>query len=241
MTELNTRLLDLIEPVASASGYEVVRVRVSGGERKTLQVMAERPDKTMTAEDCARLSRALSPVLDEADPIAGTYRLEVSSPGIDRPLVRLKDFHDWQGYEAKLELDRLVEGRKRFRGILAGIDGDHVCIDLDGEEETALLPFNWVASASLILTDELIRESLRAAKAEGRAPESDNDDNDSDDRDNDVSPDGHDADDHTRGSGTADDTADDGENAMNAKSEIPNAELTSADLSEADASSGELQ
>jgi ribosome maturation factor RimP len=141
-----------------------VRVKVSGGQSLTLQVMAERPDRTMSAEDCAALSRALSPVLEEADPISGAYRLEVSSPGIDRPLTRLKDYADWQGYEAKLELNRMVEGKKRFRGVLAGTENGSVRLDIEGEEGTALIPFKWILSARLVLTDELVRESLRAAK-----------------------------------------------------------------------------
>ena len=118
----------------------------------------------MSAEDCARLSRLISPVLEEADPIAGAYELEVSSPGIDRPLTKLKHFDDWQGYEAKLELDRLVEGRKRFRGVLAGTEGDSIRLDIEGEDETALIPFAWIMEAKLVLTDELIRHSLKAAK-----------------------------------------------------------------------------
>lgn len=158
------RIEALIAPTVAAGGYELVRVQLKGGDRRTLQIMAERPDRTMSAEDCAKLSRALSVVLDEADPIEGAYTLEVSSPGIDRPLVRLKDYEDWQGYEARLELDRMVEGRKKIRGIVAGVENDHVCIDIDGETETALIPFAWVAAARLALTDELIRESLRAAK-----------------------------------------------------------------------------
>lgn len=138
--------------------------------------MAERPDKTMTAEDCATLSRALSAILDEADPIEGQYRLEVSSPGIDRPLVRLKDFDDWQGYEARIDLDRMVEGRKRFKGVLAGTEDGSVRLDIEGEEETALIPFEWVLGAKLVLTDELVRESLRAAKAaEAKGDENEND------------------------------------------------------------------
>ncbi|MEL6359520.1 MAG: ribosome maturation factor RimP [Pseudomonadota bacterium] len=165
LTPLEERIEGLIAPVVETTGFELVRVRLTGGQRKTLQIMAERADKTMSAEDCAVLSRALSPILEEADPITDPYRLEVSSPGIDRPLTRLKDFHDWQGYEAKLELDRLVEGRKRFRGTLAGTDDNMVCIDLDGEDETAMIPFAWVQTANLVLTDELIRESLKAAKA----------------------------------------------------------------------------
>lgn len=142
-----------------------------GRQRMTLQVMAERPDKTMSAEDCAKLSRLLSPLLDETDPIPGAYSLEVSSPGVDRPLTRLKDFGDWQGYEAKIELDRLIEGRKRFHGVLAGVEGENVCLDIEGEEDTALIPFDWVKSARLVLTDELMRESLKAAKAASKETE----------------------------------------------------------------------
>jgi ribosome maturation factor RimP len=161
---LEDRLVALIEPVAEAAGFELVRVRITGAQRKTLQVMAERPDKTMSAEDCAKLSRALSPVLEEHDPLAGAYTLEVSSPGIDRPLVRLKDFADWQGWPAKLELNRLVEGRKRFKGVLAGLDDGKIAFDIEGEETTALFDFDWIASAQLVLTDELIRETIKADK-----------------------------------------------------------------------------
>ena len=110
----------------------------------------------------------------QGDPIDGEYNLEVSSPGIDRPLTRLKDFEDWQGYEAKLELDRMVEGRKRFKGVLGGVEEENVLLDVEGEEDTALIPFEWIANARLVLTDELIRESLRAAKAaEARESEDD--------------------------------------------------------------------
>ncbi|MEM9496045.1 MAG: ribosome maturation factor RimP [Pseudomonadota bacterium] len=164
MTPLIDRLNDLIAPVARGLGFDLVRVRVTGAKTKTLQVMAERPDHTMSAEDCARLSRALSPVLEEADPVEGAYVLEVSSPGIDRPLVRLKDFDDWRGYQAKLELNRMVEGRKRFLGVLAGVDDGAVAFDIEGEEETALFPFDWIGSAKLVLTDELIAESLKATR-----------------------------------------------------------------------------
>ncbi|MEO1015463.1 MAG: ribosome maturation factor RimP [Pseudomonadota bacterium] len=165
MSSLTQRLTDLITPTADAEGFEIVRLRVTGSKTKTLQVMAERPDGAMTAEDCAALSRALSPVLDAADPIEGEYVLEVSSPGIDRPLTRLKDFDAWAGHRAKIELDRLVEGRKRFAGVLSGLDGENICLDMDDEDETALIPFEWVATAKLELTDDLIRESLKAAKA----------------------------------------------------------------------------
>lgn len=166
---LETRLAELIAPVVETAGFELVRVRVTGGSTKTLQVMAERADRTMTAEDCARLSRLLSPVLDASDPIEGNYNLEVSSPGIDRPLVRQKDFEDWQGWPAKLELNRLVEGRKRFKGVLAGMDDGKVAFDIDGEEETALFPMEWIANAQLILTEDLIRETMRTEKQDRSA------------------------------------------------------------------------
>ena len=161
---LEDRLVALIKPVAETAGFDLVRVRVTGGQTKTLQVMAERPDRTMSANDCAKLSRALSPVLEDANPIEGAYNLEVSSPGIDRPLVRLKDFDDWQGWAAKIELNRLVEGQKRFKGVLAGIDDGKVAFDIEGEDQTALFPHEWIASAQLILTDELIRETMKADK-----------------------------------------------------------------------------
>lgn len=164
MAIIEDRITDLINSTVCESGFELIRVRVTGAKDKVLEIMAERADKTMTAEDCAILSRALSPVLDAADPIESTYRLEVSSPGIDRPLTRLAHFHDWQGYEAKIELDRLVEGRKRFRGVLGGIEDENVVLDMEGEEDAALIPHGWIQSAKLILTDALLRESLKVAK-----------------------------------------------------------------------------
>lgn len=171
MSALSDPIEKLVAPVVAAGGFELVRVKLTGAEMKTLQIMAERPDHTMSAEDCASLSRALSPVLEEADPIPGAYRLEVSSPGIDRPLTRLKDFHDWQGYEARIDLDRMIEGRKKFKGVLAGVDGDNIALDIEGETETALIPYAWILSAKLVLSDELIRESLKAAKAALKNPQ----------------------------------------------------------------------
>ncbi|HUH24729.1 MAG TPA: ribosome maturation factor RimP [Brevundimonas sp.] len=163
-------LLELIEPVAESLGLAVVRVRLMGGTlRRRLQIMAERvSDNDISVEECARLSRAVSEVFDAADPISGEYLLEVSSPGIDRPLTRLLDFQLFEGFEARLETDRMVEGRKRFKGILAGTEGDNVAIDLDGEEDTALIPFEWIADAKLVLTDELLKRgaALRAARGE---------------------------------------------------------------------------
>ncbi|MNJ50814.1 Ribosome maturation factor RimP [compost metagenome] len=163
-------LLELIDPVAESLGLAVVRVRLMGGTlRRRLQIMAERNlDHDISVEECARLSRAVSEVLDAADPIAGEYLLEVSSPGIDRPLTRLIDFDLFEGYEARLETDRMVEGRKRFKGVLAGTEGEDVAIDLEGENETALIPFAWLADAKLVLTDELLKRgaALRAARGE---------------------------------------------------------------------------
>ena len=161
-------LLELLDPVAEAAGYEIVRLRLMGGEHaRRLQIMAERPsDGDMNVEDCARLSRAVSEIMDAADPIAGEYTLEVSSPGVDRPLTRLKDFAVFEGYEARIELDRVAEGRKRFKGMLAGVEDDAVAIDLEGEEETAMIPFAWIVEAKLILTDQLMKRGadVRAAR-----------------------------------------------------------------------------
>lgn len=166
-------LLELLDPVAEAAGYEIVRLRLMGGsERRRLQIMAERPDGEMVVEDCARLSRAVSEVLDAADPINGEYTLEVSSPGIDRPLTRLKDFETYEGLEVRIELDRLAEGRKRFKGELAGIEQDadkvwQVGINLEGEaDSTLMIPFAWIVEAKLVLNDELMKRGAeqRAAR-----------------------------------------------------------------------------
>lgn len=157
-TAEDAKLLELLDPVAEAVGYEIVRLRLMAGkESRRLQIMAETPDGDMTVEGCALLSRAVSEVMDAADPIAGEYMLEVSSPGIDRPLTRLEDFETFSGLEARLETDRLVEGRKRFKGRLAGIEDQDVLVDLDDEDETALIPFAWLADAKLVLNDELLK------------------------------------------------------------------------------------
>jgi ribosome maturation factor RimP len=172
-TAEDLKLLEMLDPVAEAVGYDIVRLRLMGGaERRKLQVMAERPsDHDMNVEDCARLSRAISEILDAADPIAGEYLLEVSSPGIDRPLTRLADFEAFEGFEAKLELDRLAEGRKRFRGVLVGVEGDQVAIDLEGEAETALVPFAWIIEAKLVLNDELMKKGAETRAARLAAEE----------------------------------------------------------------------
>jgi ribosome maturation factor RimP len=165
-TPFEDKLLAILEPAGRDLGYEIVRIRLIGSRSKTLQVMAERPDGKMASIDCEKLSRGLSPLLEAEDPIESEYTLEVSSPGIDRPLTRLSDFDRWIGWQAKLELDRSMEGQRRFSGELAGTDGNNVCIDLDGETETALIPFEWLANARLVLTDDLIRESLRRRGAD---------------------------------------------------------------------------
>jgi ribosome maturation factor RimP len=157
-TAEDAKLLELLDPVAEAAGYEIVRLRLMAGKaQRRLQIMAETPAGDMVVEDCARLSRAISAVMDAADPISGEYVLEVSSPGVDRPLTRLKDFADYEGFEARLELDRLAEGRKRFKGVLAGVEDDNIAIDLEGEDHTALVPFSWILEAKLVLTDQLMK------------------------------------------------------------------------------------
>jgi ribosome maturation factor RimP len=166
-TAEDLKLLELLDPVAEAAGYEIVRLRLMGGaERRRLQIMAEQPDGEMNVEGCTRLSRAISEVMDAADPISGEYVLEVSSPGVDRPLTRLRDFETYEGHEAKIELDRLAEGRKRFRGQLAGVEGEQIGIDLEGEDETAMVPFAWIVEAKLVLTDQLMKRgaAVRAAR-----------------------------------------------------------------------------
>lgn len=161
------RVAELIEPALSGSGFRLVRVAVSGREGKTLQIMAERPDGTLTIADCEAISKEISPLLDVHDPIAGSYHLEVSSPGIDRPLVRPSDFEVWSGYEAKIEVKQPIDGRKRFRGMLEGFENGEVRIEVDlGEAGRNVIgiPMALVGEARLVLTDELIREALRRAK-----------------------------------------------------------------------------
>lgn len=166
-TREDRSVLELIDPIAEAMGYEIVRVRLmGGGPARRLQIMAEDGAGDMNVDDCAKLSRAILDVLEAADPIEGDYSLEVSSPGVDRPLTRLKDFAAYEGFEARLELDRLADGRKRFKGDLAGVDGDNIAIDLEDEAETTLIPFTWITEAKLALTDKLLKRGAdqRAAR-----------------------------------------------------------------------------
>ncbi|WP_082659526.1 ribosome maturation factor RimP [Aureimonas sp. AU40] len=166
---LEARIAAIVEPAMEQVGYRLVRVRVSAMNGATLQIMAERPDGTMTVEDCEAVSRAVSPVLDVDDPMDRAYHLEVSSPGIDRPLVRKTDFETWSGQLLKLETGRLVANRKRFRGRVTNVDADGIRLERDGVaaddgEAVVEIPFDAIAEARLILTDELLAASLKADK-----------------------------------------------------------------------------
>jgi len=173
-TAIDRRLAEIVTPAIEGLGFELVRIRLMGGRTRTLQIMADRPDGGIIVEDCATISTAVSAVLDVEDPVEDQYILEVSSPGIDRPLTRLKDFDMWNGYEARLETTELIDGRRRFKGELAGTEGDEVLITLDeGPEPVTIgLKFDWLSDAKLILTDELIAEMLRQRKASGVIDES---------------------------------------------------------------------
>ncbi len=170
---LDRRIAEIVGPVIEDLGFELVRVRLMTGKESTLQIMAQRPDGTIEVDDCGEISTAVSAVLDVEDPIVEAYTLEVSSPGIDRPLTRLKDFDQWAGYVAKIETTELIDGRRRFKGTLAGTEGDEVLITLDdqAEEITIGLRFDWLSDAKLVLTDELIREVLRGRKDAGQIDE----------------------------------------------------------------------
>jgi ribosome maturation factor RimP len=162
------RVAALAEPILATLGYRLVRVRISGALGCTVQIMAERPDGALAIEDCETASRALSPVFDASDPVEGPYRLEISSPGIDRPLVRRSDFDRYTGHEAKIEMLAPINGQRRFRGELAGTEGDcarlHCDGAADGERQDVLLPIDDMMEARLVLTDALIAEALRRSK-----------------------------------------------------------------------------
>lgn len=164
-TAIDRRLAEIITPAIEGLGFELVRVRLMGGKTNTLQIMADRPEGGIVVDDCAKISTAVSAVLDVEDPITENYVLEVSSPGIDRPLTRLKDFDMWADYEARIETTELIEGRRRFKGFLRGIEGTEVLIEI--EEGTIGLQFEWLSDAKLILTDDLIAEMLRQRKDSG--------------------------------------------------------------------------
>ncbi len=166
---LAARVAAIAEPVIEGLGYQLVRVKVSGSDGCTVQIMAERPDGSMTVEDCESISRALSPVLDVADPIDRAYRLEISSPGLDRPLVRKSDFDRYAGHLARIEMEIPVQGRKRFRGLLVGTQDETARLQREdapeGEEPEILLPITEMNDAKLVLTDELVADALRREKA----------------------------------------------------------------------------
>ncbi len=169
---LSARVAHVAEPVIEELGYRLVRVKVSSADGCTVQIMAERPDGSMTVEDCEAVSRALSPVLDVADLIERAYRLEISSPGIDRPLVRKSDFDRFTGHLARIEMEVPINGRKRFRGTLSGTEGEVARVHRDdpgeGEEADVLLPISEMSEAKLVLTDELVKDALRREKSAKR-------------------------------------------------------------------------
>ena len=170
---IDRRLAEIVTPVIEDLGFELVRIRLMSGKETTLQIMAEKPEGGIEVDDCAAISTAVSAIMDVEDPILDAYSLEVSSPGIDRPLTRLKDFDTWEGYEAKIETTELIDGRRRFKGQIAGTEGDEVLITIDeqGGEVTIGLKFDWLEDAKLVLTDELIRDVLRARKDAGEVDE----------------------------------------------------------------------
>ena len=172
---IDRRMAEIITPVIEDMGFELVRVRLMGGETATLQIMAQKPDGSSEVDDCAAISTAVSATLDVEDPIVDAYNLEVSSPGIDRPLTRLKDFDTWDGYEVKLETTEMIDGRRRFKGPIRGTEGGEALIEIEvnGEAQTIGLEFDWISDAKLVLTDELIRDVLRARKDAGAVNEKD--------------------------------------------------------------------
>jgi ribosome maturation factor RimP len=167
-TAIDRRLAAIVGPAIEGMGYELVRLRLMGGRKPTLQIMAEKPEGGIEVEDCAEISRQVSAVLDVEDPIEGEYTLEVSSPGIDRPLTRRRDFERWDGYEVRLETSEMIDGRKRFKGVLAGVEGEEVLLEIP--EGTVGLRFDWIVDAKLVLTDALIAESLAGRRAQGFDP-----------------------------------------------------------------------
>ncbi len=169
-TSIDRKLADIVRPEIEALGFELVRLRFQSGKRPVLQLMVQRPDGGVEVDECAQISTAVSAILDVDDPIDGEYVLEVSSPGIDRPLTRLKDFDEWQGWDAKITLDTPIDNQKRFRGEIAGVEDGEVL--LNTEHGTIGLQFDWIADAKLVLSDDLIRESLRKGGQSGEIDES---------------------------------------------------------------------
>ena len=181
-TAMDRRLAEIVAPVIEDMGFELVRLRLMSGKISTLQIMAERPEGGIEVDDCGEISAAVSAILDVEDPLDDSYVLEVGSPGIDRPLTRLKDFETYEGYDAKLETSELIDGQKRFRGILAGVEGEEVLVNLEqgGEVQTVGLQFDWLADAKLVLTDDLIAEMLKQRKEAGNLSDKDFDETETD-------------------------------------------------------------
>lgn len=168
---LEAEIAAIVEPALEDLGFRLVRVQVTGRDGKTVQIMAERPDGTITVDECEEISRQVSPLLDVHDVVPGSYRLEISSPGIDRPLVRPSDFEAWAGNEVKIELKELVDGRKRYRGTLEGFEDGEIRVDVEIDQigRTVLgFPVGLIQDAKLVLTDELIREALARAKKKAK-------------------------------------------------------------------------
>jgi len=182
---LDAAIAAVVAPVIEDMGFRLVRARLIDHNGLTMQIMAERPDGSMSVGECEALSKALSPVLDVEDPVVQAYSLELSSPGIDRPLVRRSDFETWAGHVAKIETAYLLEGRKRFRGQLVKVDGEGVIIRRDnaakGEDKEVTVPFDAISSANLVLTDELVREALVRDKALRKANGLENEDDSAED------------------------------------------------------------
>ncbi len=170
---MDRRITEIITPTVEDLGFEVVRVRLMTGKESILQIMVQKPDGTIEVDECATVSTAVSAVLDVEDPIVSEYTLEVSSPGIDRPLTRIKDFDQWNGFEAKIETEELIDGRRRFKGTLLGTEDDEVLIEIEenGAPVAIGLKFDWLTDAKLVLTDELIRDVLRGRKDAGQIDE----------------------------------------------------------------------
>jgi ribosome maturation factor RimP len=177
------RVAAIVEPVLNGLGFRLVRVRLSGRDGITLQIMAERPDGSFGIDECEASSRAISPVLDVEDPISGAYHLEMSSPGIDRPLMRFSDFLRWSGHEVKIEMAIPFDGRKRFRGLLLGAEDGHAIVRISDAPadapDTFRLPIADIGEARLVMTDALIREALRRDKALREGDDEDDSDDES--------------------------------------------------------------
>jgi ribosome maturation factor RimP len=177
-TSIDRRLAEIVRPAIEVEGFELVRLRLMSGKTRILQIMADRAEGGIEIDDLGEITTMVSAVLDVDDPLEDAYVLEVSSPGIDRPLTRLKDFETYSGYEARIETVELIDGRRRFKGMLQGVEGNEVLIEIEdqGEPVTIGLQFEWLSDAKLVLTDDLIAETLRARKSAGVINEADFDD-----------------------------------------------------------------